>query len=360
MTTGQATINLDDPMMYARLDTQDMAGYIAGLPTQCRQAWDAGQRWPLPAGLRRPSRIVVLGMGGSAIGAEIVTTLASRLSPIPMQVARGYTAPPVDADTLVIASSWSGDTEETLEAFQQTLGTGGMRLAITAGGRLGRLGPEMGYETFTYEFAGQPRAAIGWGVFALLAILQRIGAIPFESGAAEAACTELAQCATDWGIDVPTEQNAAKQIAQRLHKRIPMIFGADILEVAARRWAGQMSENAKQWAMFATLPELDHNLIVGFPGPDVTRDAVYVVQLDSIAVHERTRLRIALTGEELDRNGVSHDELLIGGTEPLDTIMRACYLSDWVSLYLAMLSGADPTAVGAVSRLKDALTKHQR
>ena len=139
-----------------------------------------------------------------------------------------------------------------------------------------------------------------------------------------------------------------------------MIFGPDFLEVAARRWAGQMSENAKQWALFAALPELDHNLIVGFGGPDGAREALHVLMLDNAGVHERTRLRIQLTGEALDRAGIAHDELLIGGDNHLDAIMRASYLSDWVSLYLAYLTGADPTEVRAISTLKDALAQHAR
>jgi glucose/mannose-6-phosphate isomerase len=277
-----------------------------------------------------------------------------------MDVVRSYHAPPTDDQTLVIASSWSGETEETLEAFHRTLGKPGMRLAITAGGRLGRLASELGYDVFPYEFEGQPRAAIGWGVFALLAILQRLGAIPITTATVEAACAELDRCTADWGIDVPIEQNAAKQVAQRLHGRIPVIIGADVLEVAARRWAGQMAENAKQWALFGTLPEVNHNLIVGFSGPPVAREALYVLHLDSAALHERTRLRIGLTCDELDAGGILHDELLIGGQEPLDSIMRASYLGDWVSLYLAMLNGVDPTATAAIARLKSALAAHQR
>jgi glucose/mannose-6-phosphate isomerase len=121
-----------------------------------------------------------------------------------------------------------------------------------------------------------------------------------------------------------------------------------------------MSENAKQWALFAGLPELDHNLIVGFADPATARDAVHVLMLDAASVHERTRLRVRLTGEALDEAGIAHDELLLGGDNQLDAIMRACYLSDWVSLYLAMLNGADPTPVAPIAKLKTELGKHAR
>ncbi|MFA7296922.1 MAG: bifunctional phosphoglucose/phosphomannose isomerase [Dehalococcoidia bacterium] len=361
----RVTVNLDDRAACAAIDPLDMAGYIAGLPAQCRAAWAAGLAWEPPATFRAPKRVVILGMGGSAIGGEVVTTLAARMASIPMQIVRGYHAPDVDDDTLVIASSWSGETEETLEAFQRTLGGEDhlqepMRLAITTGGRLGRLGDALGYSVLSYEFAGQPRSAIGWGVFALLGVLHRMQAMHVPERMVEESIAQLEQCATDWGIDQPGESNVAKQIARRIQGRVPVIFGPDFLEVAARRWAGQMSENAKQWGLFAALPELDHNLIVGFGGPDGAREALHVLMLDNAGVHDRTRLRIQLTGEALDRAGIQHDELLIGGDNHLDAIMRACYLSDWVSLYLAYLVGADPTEVRAISTLKDALGQHAR
>lgn len=356
----QATVNLDDRAACAAADPSDMAGYIAGLPAQCRAAWATGLGWQAPASFRTPKRVVILGMGGSAIGAEIVTTIAQGMTSVPMQVVRGYRAPAIDDDTLVIASSWSGETEETLEAFQGTLGKGGMRLAITAGGRLSRLGESLGYEVLTYAFDGQPRAAIGWGVYALLGVLHRLRALAVTERAVEESIAQLDQCAADWGIDQPGESNVAKQLARRILGRVPVIFGPDFLEVAARRWAGQMSENAKQWALFAGLPELDHNLIVGFGGPDVAREALHVLMLDNAGVHERTRLRIRLTGEALDRGGIQHDELLMGGDNHLDAIMRASYLSDWVSLYLAYLNGVDPTEVRAIATLKAALSQQPR
>ncbi len=353
------TAVLDDTALYARLDTSGMRHLMARLADQCREAWAAGQAWSIPASLRRPDRVVVVGMGGSAIGAEVVSTIAARLSTVPVTVVRGYTPPPTDAGTLVIASSHSGETEETLEAFQRTLTEPSMHLAMTTGGRLGRLAESMGYELFRYETTGPPRTAIGWGVFPLLAILQRLGVLPLEATAVEAACAELDQCAADWGIDVPLAANMAKQIAMALEGRIPVIVGPEMLEVAARRWAGQISENAKQWAVHVALPEMNHNLIVGLGSPPAAREALHAVLLDSRALHERTRLRVQLTAEAMDRALIPHHELLIGGTSPLDSVLRACCFGDWVSLYLAMLNEVDPTPVPAIDQLKQALNGHR-
>lgn len=355
MSTTDAARTLDDRDAIARIDPSGMAALIAGLPAQSRAAWEAGRAWPIPAGFEPPRRVVLLGMGGSAIGADVAATLAARWGRIPVQVVRGYTPPALDEGTLVIACSYSGETEETLEAFQQALPQAGMRLAITTGGRLARLADTMGYALLRFDFPSPPRAAFGWALFPLLAIFERLGVLALAPGAVDAALVELARCADDWGLDTPEERNAAKQLARRIEGRVPVILGPDLLEVAARRWAGQLNENAKQWALHAALPESDHNLIVGFPGPAVARDALHVLLLDAQTLHVRNRLRVRLTAQALDEQRVPHDELLIGGGEPLDTLLRACYLADWVSLYTAVLNGADPYPVRVIDWLKQAL-----
>jgi glucose/mannose-6-phosphate isomerase len=288
----------------------------------------------------------------------MVATLAARMSTVPIQIVRGYTLPPIDEQTLVVASSYSGETEETLEAFQAALSGPGMHMAITGGGKLARLAESLDYAVLTYAFEGQPRAAIGWGVFPLLAILGRLGALQVDEAAVDAALVELTQAAADWGIDCPTRENAAKQIATGLRGRVPVILGPDFFEVAARRWAGQINENAKQWAFHAALPEADHNLIVGFGQPAIATEALHVLFLDSTLVHERSRLRVRLTGDALDTAGVTHDELLLGGADPPDALLRATYLGDWVSLYLGMLNEVDPTPVEPIQRLKAELGRH--
>jgi glucose/mannose-6-phosphate isomerase len=203
-----------------------------------------------------------------------------------------------------------------------------------------------------------PRAAIGWGIFPLLAVLHRLGALQVDEATVDVALAQLAQAAVDWGIETSSSENAAKQIAAGLEGRVPLIVGPDFFEVSAKRWAAQVNENAKQWAFHAALPEADHNLIVGFGRPASANEALHVLFLDSPLLHERTRLRVRLTGAALDTAGVSHDELLIGGAEPLDAVLRAAYLGDWVSLYLAMLNEVDPTPVGPIERLKVELARH--
>ena len=332
---------------------------IAALPDQAREAWAAGQAWELPASFHTPRRVVILGVGGSAIGGDVVEALAARRSAIPVQVQRGYVAPVTDDDTLVVACSFSGDTEETLAALQGALGRPRMRLAIGTGGRLAQLADELGCPRFSYRWGGPPRTALGYGLFPLLAILRRLGAIPTGGEDVGRALDALTAAANEWGVDVPEESNVAKRLARRLAGRVPVVLGADFLDVAARRWAAQINENAGQWAFHAALPEADHNLIAGFGAPAAARDLLYVVILDSVAVHGRNRLRVPLTAGLLDDAGIAHDKLSAGGEVMLDSVLRACYLGDWVSLYLALLNEVDPTPVREIAALKSALADRE-
>ena len=350
-------ISLDDPRHYARLDAAGMRDRIAGLPDQAREAWAAAQAWELPPSFRTPRRVVVLGVGGSAIGADLVAALAAAASPVPVQVLRGHAPPATEDGTLVVACSFSGETEETLSAFEGTLGGEGMRLAISTGGRLSALAEKRGFPLFRYHWDGPPRSALAYGLLPLLAILQRLDALPAEEGAAERALDGLSSGSTKWGTGAPESSNVAKQVAQRLAGRLPVILGAGILAVAAQRWAQQTSENAKQWAFHAGLPEANHNLVVGLGAPPAAVELMHVVLLDSPATDERSRLRLSLTAGLLDDAGVAHEQLNCGGESALGTALRACHLGDWVSLYLAVLNGVDPTPVPAIDALKAALAE---
>ena len=332
-----------------------MRDLIAALPAQAREAWTAGQAWELPAAFRTPRRVVVLGVGGSAIGADLLATLAERTTAVPVRVQRGYAAPVADEDTLVVACSFSGETEETLAAFEGTFDQPGMRLAVTTGGRLAQTAEERGLPVFRYRWEGPPRTALGYGLFPLLAILQRLGAIPIGEHEVERAIAALEAGAERWSTNVPERSNLAKQQARKLAGRVPVILGADFLDPAARRWSGDINENAGQWAFHAALPEADHNLVAGVGAPPAATALLRAVLLDSPAIHQRNRLRVRLTAELLDEGGIQHDIVLCDGTGVLDSMLSACYLGDWVSLYLALLGRVDPGPIPAIERLKAAL-----
>lgn len=348
---------LDDPDLRGRVDTSRFWQRIVELPFQARKASELGRKWKFPQDYVRPRRVVLLGVGGSAIGGDVISTIASRISSVPVEVVRDYSAPVTDRETLVIACSFSGQTEEVLEAFSTQLGGECMCLAITTGGALGALALEHNVPLLNYEFDGPPRTAFGYGVLPLLEVLRRLEVVDLQAEVIEHALLGFDRDAQAWGPDQPTDRNIAKQIALRLYDRVPVIVGPEMFAVAARRWAGQLTENAKQWAFFESLPEVDHNLIVVLDRRQQVEKAFRVLLLDGPAIHSRNHSRVEITATELANVGVEHEVVPIEGVDPLGAILQACYLGDWVSYYVALLNGVDPLQTSILDRVKAAMAK---
>ena len=339
---------LDATETYNQFDPHRMAPLIADLGSQIINAWDAGQAWPLPDHFRTPDRVIIVGMGGSAIGGDIAATIARLSSTIPVEVIRGYNVPPTTPDTLTIANSMSGNTEETIAALEQGRAGPGMRMTVSTGGKLSKLDePHL-----SYHWPHPPRTGIGWNLFPLLAILNRLQVLTLHETELRATSTALTTLASSWRPDVPTEHNLAKQLAIQLREKLPVLVGVDFLEVIARRWASQIQENAKQWAFWTALPEMNHNLLNGIGRPAAGMEQLRVLFLDASLAHPRNRKRVTLTANELNKVNVANDCIVSAGASPLETIMRACYLGDWVSYYLAMLNEEDPTQTNIIEHFK--------
>ncbi len=347
-TSPSAEESLDDLTLFARLDQDEMGNQIAKLGDQIRDAWVVGKGWEIPTSFQTPDRVIVVGVGGSAIGGDIVSMIARTISRVPVDVVRNYLVPQAGPRTLIVACSVSGDTEETLTAFETAHHQKGMKLAITGGGQLATFdGP-----LITYSWEGHPRSAFGWGLMPLVGVLSTLKILPISDTDIEIAAKALDANATSYGIDVPTEFNSAKQLAIRLHGRLPFIVGADFLEVAARRWAGQLQENAKQWAFFGAIPEINHNLLNVLGLPQAGLEQLEVVLLDAEIAHERNRRRVELTSTMLDEAGIANSTEISSGASTLESILRACSLGDWISYYSAILNGVDPSDTKSIETFK--------
>lgn len=343
---------LDQAETYAKLDRSGMRERICGLPAQCREAWERAQRFELPARQLQVNRAVVFGMGGSAIGADMVGNLQAIEGKPPLIVQRDYSDRGlVDEKTLIIASSASGNTEETLTAFKLGLEKGGKGVAITRGGKLKALCETKGIPVFEIPPDGPPRTAVGYSVFPVLAILQKVGLAPDRSTAVREAIDELERLNEELRPDSPTARNRAKQVAQEIGERVTVIYGAQLLQAVARRWKTQLAENAKAWAFWEALPELHHNSVeaMRLEGPPAP---TYVVALSSRSYNPRIALRLTLTVELLRNAGVPVTTVETRGAGPLAQIMTGTLFGDYVSLYLAMLRGIDPTPTPALDWVK--------
>ncbi|HBY95159.1 MAG TPA: bifunctional phosphoglucose/phosphomannose isomerase, partial [Chloroflexi bacterium] len=209
--------------------------------------------------------------------------------------------------------------------------------------------------TFNYE--AQPRAALGYSLTLMLGVLWKIGLLADPTPELERAVTLLDAARGEWQPEVPLEENLAKRVAAWFSNGLPVIFGAEHLSAVARRWTTQVNENSKAWAFWAEMPELNHNVVVGFEHPRGVAEAARVVHLLSASYNERIVARFEITGQLLDEAGVAWLPIAAEGENPLSELLWTTYLGDFASYYLAILYGVDPTPVEPIARLKERLAE---
>jgi len=346
-------VDLDDLTVYRQLDTSLMAKHLRGFPEQCQQAWEKVSEFDLPREYKRIDKVIILGMGGSAIGGGMVSRLALDESKTPVWVHRDYSLPPfVDQGTLVIASSYSGNTEETLTAFTESLRTPARKVVLTTGGRLKELAEEEGIPVFAIDYQAPPRAAFPYSFVPLIGIFQKLGLLEDKSADLQEALQVLNRLSTDLAETVPLVSNPAKQLANKLWGHVAVICGAGILSEVAQRWKTQLNENSKTCAFFEIFPEFNHNAVVGYNFPSRIKGRILVILLRSSLLHPRNLLRYKATAELLGKSGISHELVEATGTTALAQMMSLVLLGDYISFYLAILNRVDPTPIYPIDFVK--------
>ena len=259
---------LDDLSLYARIDPTDLRHRLRAFPRQCRQAWDEALAFKLPRDYARIEQVVVAGMGGSAIGGDLLADLASLEDSPPLIVSRNYEIPHyVNENTLVLTCSYSGDTEETLSVFRQALSRGAKIVAVTGGGTLATEARDHDVPLFTVGYEGEPRSALGYSFIVPTVLLMKLGLISNKTLDFQEAIEVLDRLARELAEESPSQGNPAKEMALVLLNRLIVTYGAGIFSAVARRWKTQFNENSKVWAFFELLPEAHHNSVVGYSLP---------------------------------------------------------------------------------------------
>ena len=351
-------INLDDPKVYNQYDPEGMLARIKEMPWQCQQAWQAAMSFNLPADYTEVDKVIILGMGGSAIGGDLVRSLAASEARVPVLVHRDYGLPAfVDDRTLVIASSYSGNTEEILSAFEPALKTGAKKLVMTTGGRLQAIAEENNIPVFKIDYKAQPRAALGFSFLPTLGCLQKLGFLSDKSADVAETVQVLEALSAKLDETSPLAGNPAKQLAQRLYGCLTVIYGAGILAETAHRWKTQVNENGKAWAFYEVFPELNHNATVGYPFPEELASRIRVILLRAPSLNQRVQLRYEVTCELLDRAGIAHEFVDSEGSSLLSQMMSLVLFGDFASYYLAILYRVDPSPVEVINYLKERLSK---
>ncbi len=351
-------MNLNDFTRFPEVDKENMLAEIDNLPAQLQQAWELGHTFPMPKtdGVRH---VIVAGMGGSAIGADLLAAYAAPLASVPITVWRDYDLPAwaQGESVLLVASSHSGNTEETLSAFAAAQTRGCRVLAVTTGGKLAAQAQENGHTVWQFVHPGQPRAAVGYSFGLLLALFARAGWLPNPESDVQAAVAAMQAQQASLKADVPTESNPAKQWALRLEGKWPAVFGSGALAPVARRWKGQISEIDKALAQFEFLPEADHNTLAGLHNPKALFPQTIAIFLTAAGEHPRNQLRAQLTRDVFEQHGLEAALVEAHGEGRLAQQWTALHLGDYISYYLAMRYDTDPTPVTAIEGFKAALKK---
>ena len=350
--------SLDEPQVYAQYDPQGMIEHLHQMPRRCQQAWQMAMDFDLPTEYSQVNKVVVLGMGSSAIGGDLVSSLAADEAKLPILVHRGYDLPPfVNDQTLVIASSYSGNTEETLSSFEKALESDAKKLVITTGGRLKMLAEENNIPLFSFDYKTQPRTALPFSFLPILGFMQRLGFVGDRSNEVAEMVAVLTQMSHKIDEKKPLVRNQAKQLAQMLYGRLPVIYGGDMLTEVAHRWKTQLNENSKAWAFYEAFPELNHNAILGYGFPQEVASKIVVVLLRSPYLPERIIRRQQITAHLLKEANIRYQFVDGFGISQLTQMMSLVLFGDWVSYYLAILNETDPSPVEAIDFLKGELGK---
>ncbi len=349
-------IDLDNLDIYTEYDTEKMINHLNGFAELCRQAWRKAMLIELPGDYADVNRVMILGMGGSAISGDLIARLTLNESKLPITVNRSYNLPAfADNNTLIIACSYSGYTEETLSALSQALAIGAKCMVVSTGGKLKEIAEEKNLPLFIFDYKAQPRATLPFSFMAILCTLQRLGIIGDKSADIAETIRILEQLTEQMDIEVPLEKNQAKQIAHKLYGKFIFIYGAEITSEIGYRWKTQFNENSKNWAANESFSELNHNTIAGYEFPPGFIEDAVVIILRSGLISKPILARYNATCRVFERYKIKYSVIDIGGENALAQMLSLVLLGDYISYYLAILNKVDPTPIETIEKLKQEL-----
>ncbi|MGB2867231.1 MAG: bifunctional phosphoglucose/phosphomannose isomerase [Bacteroidota bacterium] len=348
-------MNLED---IRRLDPKGMYQWIKDFPVQVERAVQIGKVAKVKLNTKGIEAIVLTGLGGSAIGGDLIRSYLSGELSIPFLVNRHYVLPEfVGKRTLVIVSSYSGNTEETIAAHRDAVRRKAKVLCISTGGETKKLAMKYKQPWIEIPPGLSPRAALGYSFFPLLIALSKLGFIKSQEKAIKETITLLKQKSIVYG-NVDALENTPLQLAQQLKGRLPIIYSpTEHFDAINLRWRGQMAENAKQLSYGHVLPEMNHNELVGWKVLTDLMKNCHVIFLKDKGTHKRVAIREGITKQIVARYAADVTEVWSEGTSLLARMFSVVHFGDWVSYYLAILNNQDPEPVEVINYLKSELAK---
>ena len=347
---------LEERSKISQIDHQDMLALIENFPEQCVQAVKIGESFNLPH-YRAISHLVIVGMGGSGIGGELLADFTRPDINLPVIVNRHYSLPQfVNQKSLVLICSYSGNTEEVLQAWEDARKRRAKIIAVTTGGKLAQQAKMGDIPVLYIPFIGPPRSALGYSFFPLLVVLQRFKLIPDRKLDITETIEVLMRLKNKFSPEGPAPENLAKQLAIKLYGYLPVIYGSqDTTSAVGSRWRTQLNENSKTIAFSNVIPELNHNEIVGWEHSQEFTQHFQVIILRDRTDNPRVQKRQEITQRIIRKDAAGITEIMGEGNSFLARMFSLIYLGDFVSFYLAILKGVDPSTVNSINFLKKSL-----
>ena len=344
--------------MYKNLDKENMFNAIWEFPDNLAEANRLGENIKLEQDYSSINSIVVAGMGGSAIGGDVVSVLEKECIDVPFLVCRGYSVPNwVNKNTLVICSSYSGNTEETLSALDDSMVKGAQVCGITTGGSLAKKLETENKDVVIIPSGLQPRAAIAFSFVPMIKLLQKIGILDTKIDSWLPNVIESISNNRELHC-LDSKENPIFELADQIHNKIPIIYSDNSsMNVAALRLKGQICENSKMLCYHNDLPELNHNEIVGWENNSILFDHLFLIWLTDEADNERVKHRMDITQTILNEKKVDQYVIKMTGNLLQDRFLNMIHYGDWLSYWCAIAHNTDPSPVSNIDRLKKELSK---
>jgi glucose/mannose-6-phosphate isomerase len=354
--------NLDSEKEIKDFDKGKVLESVKRLPDQVEQAWAEIKELDIPKACAAVNNVVVCGMGGSALGGRIVDSLVVDRVRTPIEIVSNYDVPNyVGPKSLVLVTSYSGNTEETISAAHKALIKKAEIFGITTGGKLAEFLRKEKIPAYIYEPkenpSNQPRLGLGYSVAATMAILAKCGFITFAEEDIKSALVSLRKFSEEFDSHVPENKNLAKRMAVKLKGKIPILVASEHLVGALHAFKNLLNEGAKTFSASFDIPELNHHLMEGLRNPATAKEHLFFLFFESKLYSSGIRKRYPITQEVVEKNEIDYSVYQLRSSKKIEQIFEVLSFASFVHFYLAFVYGVDPLKIPWVDYFKEKLAK---
>ncbi len=355
-------MNLDSLSVMQKLDSQGVYLSIGALPDQMNSAWEEVKETKILPEFKMAQNAVVAGMGGSGLGGRIVQSLFSDKLHVPIEVMNGYHLPHyVNENSLVILSSYSGNTEETISQAHEALKCGAMIYGIATDGKLAKILFDEEKPGFIFvpkhNPSGQPRMSLGYSIFAIASLLTSSGLLRITNEDAQTAIAATRHFVHEFSARQEKDNNPAKMLAYKIKNQVAVLVSSEHLFESAHAFKNQLNENAKTFSMHFGIPELNHHLMEGLRFPGEAASLMHFLMFSSKHYSDRVQKRYKITQEVLEKNNYESTLYTMQAETKIEEACEMLVLGSYVSFYAAMLHEIDPAPIPWVDYFKQAMEK---